>query len=228
MKWDFHLSLGRYLRAWLWVWGEVRGINQLGSLCISLASQFHFSLCPSPSASMDLCFGSVSQRTSGWHSCCSILTVKWSVHMLIWYFLYENKIHTQDFLLCNKYCLRKMKCAATPPSTPWSGGKDWAKRMYHFTHWSQLCPPCWEAALAAWLRCLCCAGFGHFCLRSSSLGQSWQMPYLDAFFFSPSPGSTIPYIRKPGQQKYVGQSQSLPSALQSLQQTLRVLAAGDS
>lgn len=185
MKWDFHSSLGRDLSAWLWVWGEVRGINQLGSLCISVATQFHFPSCLSPSASMDLYFGSVSWGTSGSHSCCSILTVKNRVHVLIWYFLYENK-NSHSFFLCNKYRLRKMKWAATIPSTPWSGGKDWAKRMCHLTHWLQPCAPCWEAASAAWLRCLCSAGFGHFCLSSSSLEQPWQMPYLDAFFFSPS------------------------------------------
>lgn len=36
----------------------------------------------------------------------------------------------------------------SPLSTPWNGGKDWAKKIPHFTHLLQLCPPCWETALA--------------------------------------------------------------------------------
>lgn len=77
--------------------------------------------------------------------------------MLIWYFMYENKIHTQDsFFLCNQYCLKKMKWAATPPSTPWSGGKDWAKRICHFIYWLQLCLPCWDClSIMAQMPVLC-------------------------------------------------------------------------
>lgn len=39
--------------------------------------------------------------------------------------------------------------------------------------------------------------------------KPWQMPWLYAFFVSSSPESTVPYRRKLGHQKNMGQGQSL-------------------
>lgn len=62
-----------------------------------------------------------------------------------------------------------------------------AQRNSHFIYWLQLCPPCWEAAFAACLKCMCHSGGGSFCVRSNSWKKNLEKcPSFRPFYF-PAP-----------------------------------------